>query len=347
MTQRKAATNKQTKRKQPLVSVIIPAYNNERFLRDCIESVLKQTYDKYEIIIVNDQSTDDTLYLARQYQLKYDFIKVIDNPQNMGQGYCRNHALLHAKGEYILFLDSDDFLDPVTLEVAVNRIQDDKSDLVVFDWKYYKTNTRAYIYNSKDRFFSKKVLLGDDCLELLQTKNYFTVNKLYSRNFLINNNIKYGEGYIYEDIEFWVGVSAKASRISLIHSPLYNVRISSTSTTKTNHDTSRHYKSYIKAIRKSLDIVQADKRKRNYYGLYKYLIKKFWLYYEKRIPKQYRKTFINEFVTAMRDASLVSYDIPNKLTLWTFRAGVFEYNRPKTFYAIYLIVKSIFCMQMS
>lgn len=340
MTQRKTAANKQAKRKQPLVSVIIPAYNNERFLRDCIESVLRQTYDKYEVIIVNDQSTDDTLYLARQYQLKYDFIKVIDNPQNMGQGYCRNHALLHTEGEYILFLDSDDFLEPVALEVAVNRIQDDKSDLVVFDWKYYKTNTRTYIYNSKDRFFSKKVLLGDDCLELLQTRNYFTVNKLYSRNFLINNNIKYGEGYIYEDIEFWVGVSAKASKISLIHSPLYNVRISSTSTTKTNHDTSRHYKGYIKAVRKSLDIVQADKRKRNYYGLYKYLIKKFWLYYEKRIPKQYRKTFMNEFVTAMRDASLVSYDIPNKLTLWTFRAGVFKYNRPKTFYVIYRLYRA-------
>lgn len=338
--QRKAAENKQTKRKQPLVSIIIPAYNNEKFLRDCIESVLKQTYDRYEIIIVNDKSSDDTLYLAKMYQLKYDFIKVVDNPQNMGQGYCRNHALVHAKGEYILFLDSDDFLEPVALEIAVNRIQDDRSDFVVFDWKYYKTNTRTYIYNNKDRFFSKKILLDDACLELLRTKNYFTVNKLYSKNFLIDNAIKYGEGYIYEDIEFWVGACVKANRVSLVHSPLYNVRISSTSTTKTNHNTDRHYRSFIRATKKSLDIIQTGKYERNYYGLYKYLIKKFWLYYEKRVPKQYHKAFINEFVTAMQDASLASYNIPNKLTRWTFGAGVFKYNRQKTFYAIYRLYKA-------
>ena len=339
MTQRKAETSKQSRRKQPLVSVIIPAYNNERFLGDCIESVLRQTYNKYEIIIVNDQSTDDTLYLARQYQLKYDFIKIIDNPQNMGQGYCRNHALLHAKGEYILFLDSDDFLEPVTLEVAINKIEDDHSDLVVFDWKYYKTNTRAYIYNNKDAFFSKKELTGNECLDLLQVKTHFTVNKLYSKKFLVRNNVKYGEGYIYEDTKFWVNVCLKAKKVSLIHSPLYNVRISSTSSTKTNYDTDYHYKSYIRAVETAMGLLKEHEDNEAYYHLYKYFIRKFWSYYETRVPSQYKKAFLNEFVAVMHGASLANYDVPNKLTRWTFRAGIFTHNRPRTFHVIYFLYK--------
>ena len=105
--------------KNKKVSVIIPAYNNEAFLYTCIDSVLNQTYNNYEIIIVNDGSEDDTLYVAKEYEKKYECITVIDNP-NKGQGYTRNYALTLAKGDYILFLDSDDFLEPVTLEVAVN-----------------------------------------------------------------------------------------------------------------------------------------------------------------------------------------------------------------------------------
>lgn len=340
MTQRKESASRNNNRASGLVSVIIPAYNNERFLRDCIESVLRQTYDKYEIIIVNDKSTDDTLYLAKQYQLKYDFIRVIDNPQNRGQGYCRNYALSRAQGDYILFLDSDDFLEPVTLEVAVNRIEDDKSDLVVFDWKYYKTNTNSYIYNNKDAFFSKSTLLDDECLDMFQVKTHFTVNKLYSKEFLTSNNIKYGEGYIYEDTEFWVGVCLNATKVSLIHSPLYNVRISSTSSTKTNYDTDFHYRSYIKAVKTAMNLLRGRGSHEAYYHLYKYFIRKFWSYYEIRTPRQYKKAFLDEFVAAMHGASLISYNIPNKLTRWTFRAGVFQYNRPKTFHVIYILYKA-------
>lgn len=317
------------------VSVIIPAYNNEMYLAQCIDSVLNQTYSNYEIIIINDGSEDDTLYIAKQYEQKYNCIKVVDS-ENKGQGFSRNYALKFAQGDYILFLDSDDFIEPVTLEVSVNRIKEEQSDLVVFDWKYYKTINKNYLYVNKDKFFSKKILTGEECLDLLTIKHYFTVNKLYSKDFLEKNNIRYGEGYIYEDIEFWVKVAKGAKKVSLIHSPLYNVRISKTSTTKTNYDTDFHYKSYIKAVKETMKVVNGDEKK-EYYYLYRYLIKKFFLYYDKRTGKKYKKKFMHEFVSAMSGARLTSFDIPSRLIKLIFKGRVFEKERKGVFKFLYFL----------
>lgn len=322
------------------VSVIIPAYNNEKFLSTCINSVLNQTYQNYEIIIINDGSEDNTLFEAKQFEEKYNCIKVIDN-KNMGQGFSRNYALKFATGDYILFLDSDDFLEPVTLEVAVDRIKEDESDLAVFDWKYYKTQTKTYSYVNKDKFFSKKVLVGDECLDLLSIKHYFSVNKLYSKKFLQEKNIKYGEGYIYEDNPFWVEVCIKSKKVSLVHSPFYNVRLSTTSSTKTKKDTDFHYISYVKAVKKIMEIIGND-QKEQYYYLYKYLIQKFWLYYDKRTPKEYKNKFLVDFVDAMSQARLVNNNVPNRLTKLTFKFKVFEKKRSycfKLLYSLYIFKK--------
>ena len=305
------------------------------FLR--IKSNIEKTYNNYEIIIINDGSEDDTLYVAEQFQEKYDCIKVIDM-ENRGQGYSRNYAINFAQGDYILFLDSDDFLEPVTLETAIERATKDKSDLVVFDWKYYKTSNKVYQYVNRDKFFNKKMLIDEECLELLSIKHYFTVNKLYSKKFLIENEIKYGEGYIYEDIEFWVKVSIKAKRVSLIHSPLYNVRISKTSTTKTNYDTDFHCNSYIKAIDAVMKITRGEK-KAQYYYLYKYLIQKFFIYYNKRTSKEYKEKFISEFVEKMSSVRLVDYNVSNKLVKLMFKFKVFERRKIHCFKFIYFLYK--------
>lgn len=315
------------------ISVIIPAYNNEVFFNTCLESVLNQTYNNYEIIVINDGSEDDTLYVARELQKKYNCIKIIDN-ENRGQGFSRNYALQFARGEYILFLDSDDFLEPVALEASIERIEKDKSDLVVFDWKYYKTSNKTYSYVNKDKFFRKNILEGKECLKLLSIKHYFTVNKLYSKKFLQENDIKYGEGYIYEDIEFWVKVSIRATKVSLIHSPLYNVRISKTSTTKTNHDTNFHCDSYIKAVEQVVKLTKNQKEE-EYYYLYKYLIQKFFLYYNKRTPKEYKRKFINDFIKAMKPTELINLKVPNRLTRLYYVMNIFRNERKKLFIIIY------------
>ena len=319
------------------VSIIIPAYNVENYIDDCLESVLNQTYKDYEIIIVNDGSTDGTLDVLRKYEKKYDFIKVIDNT-NHGQGYERNLALKEAKGEYVFFLDSDDFIEPVTLEVAVNKIKEDKSDFVVFDWKYYSNSKKTYSYVSKEEFFNKKYLNGEEILKLLGIVHYFTVNKLYSRDFLVKNNIKYGEGYIYEDNPFWVDVVVKAKKVSLIHSPLYNVRVNDESTTKTNHKTDRHYKGFIAAIKEEMDIINKYP-KNNYYDLYVYNLKKFDLYYRKRTPFGLKKKFLKEFVDCMGECvKLPKMKVSNKLLKLSFKYKIFEKKRYFLFSVLYSLL---------
>jgi len=336
MSKKKIQINEK-KVKEDLVSVIIPTYNTEKFIGECLDSVINQTYKNYEIIVINDGSTDDTLNILREYEKKYDFIKVIDNT-NHGQGYERNLALKQAKGDYVLFLDSDDFIEHVTLEVAVDKIKEDKSDFVVFDWKYYSNKKGTYSYISKENFFNKKYLKGNEILQLLGIVHYFTVNKLYSREFLINNNIMYGEGYIYEDNPFWVEVVVKAKKVSLIHSPLYNVRVNDESTTKTNHKTDKHYKGFIAAIREEMKIINKYP-KNNYYDLYVYNLKKFDLYYRKRTPFKLKHRFLHDFIDCMGDAvSLPKMKISNKLLKLSFKYKIFEKKRYCLFFMLYYLL---------
>lgn len=270
------------------ISVIIPTYNTEQYIKDCIDSILNQTYQNFEIIVINDGSTDNTLEVLNGIKDKRISVKTIENS---GQGVARNLALKEATGDYIAFIDSDDFIEPVTFEVALKRILEDESDLVYFDWKYYYQKTEKYGYVSKEEFFHKKVLENEECKELLKIQHYFTVNKLYKKSFLLENNIKYGERYIYEDVPFWVKVCMNANKVSVIHSPLYSVRTNETSTTKSNLNTDRHVNGFIKAFDESIKEIKDEKHK--YYFL-NYMMNKFLLYYNKRTPGKLKRTFAKE-----------------------------------------------------
>ena len=116
----------------------------------------------------------------------------------------------------------------------------EKSDFVIFDYYYYKPTGKIKNYSGKDAFFTKKKLVFDECLSLLRLDSMFTQNKIYRMDFLKSNAIKYGEGYIYEDMEFWIKAVLSAKCVSLIHSPLYRLTINPTSSTQTMHDSDRH-----------------------------------------------------------------------------------------------------------
>ena len=118
------------------VSVIVPVYNVEVFLRRCVDSILLQTYPNLEIIIVNDASTDHTLSVIKRYANQDNRIRFIDKQVNGGVSLARNDALHIASGTYLMFVDGDDWLEPHTCEVAIQSCQENKADIVM--WSYIR-----------------------------------------------------------------------------------------------------------------------------------------------------------------------------------------------------------------
>lgn len=286
-----------------MISVIIPAYNAENSIFRCVKSILKQTYQNFEIIITDDGSSDKTYECISTLRDVDGRIKIFRS-ENRGQGYQRNKMLSIAEGEYVLFLDSDDFLEPYTLELSINRIIEDDSDLVYFDWKYYFEETERLSYRNKEIFFGKKVLSGRDCLLLLSINPYFSVNRLYSKRFLDDNNIKYAEGHLYEDNPFIVATAFYAKKISIIHSPLYVVAVFGKSSTRNNVDTDIHYLGFLEAVRECKSILQQKPDELHYY-YYHYAISRYFLYANTRTPKKYRGQFKREFVEILSDVDIM------------------------------------------
>ena len=314
----------------PLISVIMPVFNTQDFLALALESVINQTYENLELICVDDGSTDSSADIIRSYIAKDRRISLIQI-ENHGQGYVRNMAVKMAKGEYIQFLDADDYLDPMTLELAVTRAENEKSDLVIYDWYYYKPLGMSASYVNQDNLFSKMVLEADECLELLNITPYFTVNKLYRKSFLLDNGVVYGEDYIYEDIPFWVKVSLSAKKVSTLHSPLYRVTINNSSTTKTNLGTDKHCKGFILATEEIVrDFEKNPATNEARYSVLLYLIQKFGYYYVARTPKELKRGFLKSFVDAISPLE-VDDIFKDKYLSSYLSADIFKNKRYKKF----------------
>ena len=114
----------------PLISVIVPVYNTEKYLHRCVDSIINQTYQNLEIILVDDGSTDSSGCICDEYAKKDERIKVI-HKENAGQGVARNIALEYASGEYVGFVDSDDWIDPRMYQTLYTYAVKDQSDIVV------------------------------------------------------------------------------------------------------------------------------------------------------------------------------------------------------------------------
>ena len=114
----------------PKISIIIPVYKVEKYLRRCLDSVLNQTFTDWEAICVNDCSPDNSGAILNEYAARDKRIKVINHKENSGLSASRNTAIEHATGDYVMYLDSDDFIHPQTMEIAYYLAQRDDSDIV-------------------------------------------------------------------------------------------------------------------------------------------------------------------------------------------------------------------------
>lgn len=210
------------------VSVIIPIYNAEKYISQCLESLLNQTLLEIEIICVNDSSTDGTLDILNRYAKKNQRIKVISQ-ENAGAGAARNRGLSVAKGEYLSILDADDFFEPNMLEEAFNKAINDKADIVVFKSdQYYEIEDSYKSVNWTIRF--KEIPPYTPFSYRQMTDNIFKVfvgwtwDKIFKRSFVEEKNLEFQEQRTSNDLLFTFSAIALAKRITVVDKVLVHQR---------------------------------------------------------------------------------------------------------------------------
>lgn len=190
-------------------SVIIPMYNIEDYIEKCIESILNQKYDNYEIIVVNDGSKDKSE--EKVLSIKSDKIKII-NKKNGGLSSARNEGLKHVTGDYIWFIDGDDYIEENAFLLLNDYLS--KRDCDVISFRYYKD-------------YLKYKTIQTDNIDIKDKKQYPLINtsactKIFKSDFYIKNNFEFSEGKIYEDLSLIPFVMSMAKEVGFIEEPLYN-----------------------------------------------------------------------------------------------------------------------------
>lgn len=200
------------------VSVIVPVYNGQKYLKRAAKCLLNQTLDDYEIVFVNDGSTDDTAKIMEDLRKKHKKVRVITQ-ENQGAGAARNTGLDNARGDYVVFLDVDDTFEKDMLKEMYNKAVKTNSDIVVCngDHNVDGVNTKVLAHIDYRRLTGKEVFNYKDIPEnIFQFTVCCAWNKMFKKSFLIKNNIRFPKLRIGEDQYFVHVALVNAERISVI-----------------------------------------------------------------------------------------------------------------------------------
>lgn len=214
----------------PKISVIMPVYNKEQYLEECLDSILRQTFEDIEVICIDDGSTDTSLLILNRYAKRDLRIKVLQQ-ENQGAGVARNKGLSAATGEYVIFLDSDDFFEEKLLEKLCSQIEETNSDVVVcrsdrFTQKTNKSVACPWTIRKellpKENPFSSKAVQKDFFMIFV----WWPWDKLYRKSFIERIGIRYQNLRTTNDLFFVAGSVLKANNISYIDDVLVHHRVS-------------------------------------------------------------------------------------------------------------------------
>lgn len=209
----------------PAISVLVTVYNTETYLSQCLDSVKNQTFSDFEVICIDDGSSDDSFLLLSKYA-REDARFSVHHQENHGVGYTKNRALSLARGKYVFFLDSDDFIELDTLQVAYERAEATEAQITGFPYDLYYEQSKEYVSNPvtvNKKYIPKKGTFSakDIPRTIYQTLTPEVCNKLWLRSFLIENNMHMG-GYNYaEDYFLTYWAMAIAEHIAVCQNKSY------------------------------------------------------------------------------------------------------------------------------
>lgn len=200
------------------LTIIIAAYNVEKYIEKCLTSLVNQTYKNLEILVVNDGSTDNTKKLIEKYEKEYENLKLL-NKENGGLSSARNLGLQNTKTKYVTFVDGDDYLELNTYEVIMKKIEEEKADLGIFNFK--KVYSQKIINSKLD-----KKIYNKNFLKYLFSKSaevdIVVWNKIFKTDIILKNQIYFENRAYFEDTGFIFRYLYFVKKVSLAELPLYN-----------------------------------------------------------------------------------------------------------------------------
>ena len=213
----------------PLVSIIVPVYGVERYLEACVSSIVNQTYPHFEVLLIDDCSPDACPVLCDQLAKTDDRIRVIHKQQNEGLGFARNTGLDHASGEFILFVDSDDTIEPTLLESVLPSFDND-TEMVVFGIHRVHENVSGDVIETETLLPQEAIAHTPhevaDLFAMLNRERVFPFawNKLYRRSFLEQCGTRFEKTKLIEDFLFNIALFKEATAIKTVSAAFYNYR---------------------------------------------------------------------------------------------------------------------------
>ncbi len=239
------------KNDNPKVSVVVPVYNVEKYVGECLDSLINQTLKDIEIICVNDGTTDGSLDILEEYAKKDERIKIITQP-NQGLAAARNTGIRNVTGDYVLFIDSDDYFDTTGLEKLYNNAISNGSDAVLFKLARFKNDDPEKIEYRFPGFKLEEVFPDADFDNFTFTYRdikYYVLEgifsacvKLYKKEFLDSHpDMLFPEGLIYEDVPFHVKVMLLSERLSFVPEFFYFYRTNPQSITQSTNKSTDIY----------------------------------------------------------------------------------------------------------
>lgn len=331
--------------KEVFLTIIIPVYNSQKYLKTCLDSIVNQKFNNYEVICVNDGSTDNSLQILQEYADR-DGRFVLLNQQNSGQGVARNKALKQSLGKFILYLDSDDWLEDDALEKIYNKLINTPVDILIFNYKkhFLDGSIIEQMYNKPFyELFGETVFTKEQASNVLLSINALSF-KVYKRDFLIKNNILHAETKFLEDHIFFIKSFLLADSLCCLNACLGNYRIHHQSTTFNIY---KKIKSFEKILYMSFEAFEKYKFSDDKLLEESFLSNRIGglLYYFNITPFLYKRQF---FYSAKRIAKFINdkYDLcfyENNTKAYLFKYILNEsyityiMNRLKVLFSIYMV----------
>lgn len=243
------------------LSIIIPVYNVEKYLNQCVDSILGQNLDSIEIILVDDGSTDGSVAICDSYANDYDFVKVV-HKANGGLSSARNTGIDAAKGEYIIFMDSDDWWNPeVNVKEMLTYVKDNpETEMFLFT---------SFDYIEGEGYFKRNEHENFNNIDVSSVKKYYTFllnngnmevsanTKILKRSFIVGNSLYFTPNLLSEDNEWMIRLLRVATKVNIMDYPLYLCRIGR-SESITNTISKKNIVDLLKIIRSSIDYCDSN-----------------------------------------------------------------------------------------